>query len=397
MTAAMMSNAPLNIYVFHRSYFCGKMLAYLRYKEIPHTPIYQSLAYVGGKIARNTGLRQLPVIELADGRWMNDTTPMMEWLETQHERSPVLSGDPVTDFFVRLLEDYADEWLWRPAILSRWQNKVDRQLYMSMFVKEFLGGIWASSAVATRIAGHLVHRHQRQKFLQGDGMTKHNREHVWAIYTNTLDRLEAIFREQPYLLGDKPCFADFGFFGSMFWHFGNDPTPNRIMQERAPAVYEWVARLWNMTATKAADKTFSIAPGEAPPKWHLLLKDVCEAYLPYLHRNALAFRDGVTRFDYDVQGYTYPNVHVSPYRVWCRERLQQHLYRLSPEQQGQVRQILEPLGGWAALTGDSNITSGWDEEGIAPFCKPAHISLAWHFKAPFVGSNHIRSTRAWRT
>jgi len=31
----------------------------------------------------------------------------------------------------------------------------------------------------------------------------------------------------------------------MFRHFGIDPTPSRIMRNTAPAVYEWVARMWN--------------------------------------------------------------------------------------------------------------------------------------------------------
>lgn len=59
--------------------------------------------------------------------------------------------------------------------------------------------------------------------------------------------------------------------------------------------------------------------------------------------------------------------------------------------------MMEPLGGWAPLIADSNIASDWDMEGIASFCKPGHISMAWHLQAPFVGSNHVRSVRAWRS
>ncbi len=390
-----MSDQPLNIYVFHRSYFCGKVLAYLRYKGIPHNPVYKSLDEVGDKIIANTGLRQMPVIELPDGRWMNDTTPMIEWFEGEHPENAILTGDPLTDFFVRLLEDYADEWMWRSAILSRWQNKEDRRLYQGMFIEEFVGGFWAKAKPLTWIGGKLVHKHQRDKFLQGDGMTEQNREHVWAIYTDTLDRLEAIFQKQPYLLGDKPCMADFGFHGGMFWHFGNDPTPNRIMQERAPGVYEWVARLWNMTAEKAAGKNFNFMPGSAPKNWGPLLNDICEAYLPYLHTNAQAFAAGETRFDNVVQGYLYPGVHVSPYRVWCRERLQRHLNALSAEDQAKVRATLEPLGGWEPLTANPEITAQYDPENIAPFCKPRTIKPSVKKRMIQNGSNHIRTVRAW--
>lgn len=391
----MDATSPLKIYVFHRSYFCGKMLAYLRYKGIAHTPVYQSLADVGEKISANTGLRQMPVIELPDGRWMHDTTPMIEWFESQTSDRAVLSGDPVTDFFIRLLEDYADEWMWRPAILSRWESKADRQMYMRLFAREFLGGFWARNSLTTWIAGHLIYRHQRQKFLNGDGVTRANRDYVWSVYTNTLDRLQAIFERQPYLLGDKPCMADFAFHGSMFWHFGNDPTPNRIMQNRAPAVYEWVGRLWNAGASYTPDADFANQPGKAPLMWTELLEDVSAAYLPYLQANAEAFAQGRTRFDFSVQGVDYPNVHVSPYRVWCLENLQRHLASLTPAQRDEVRGVLEPLTGWKPLTAPIARESDWDPQGAAPFCTPGKIPLAWTLKARFTGTNHVSSRRAW--
>ncbi|MEM8824236.1 MAG: glutathione S-transferase family protein [Pseudomonadota bacterium] len=383
---------PYDVFVFHRSYFCGKMLAYLRYKQIPFTAIYKPLSEVGLEIARNTGLRQMPVIRTPDGTWLHDTTPMIDWFEARHPDPPIMTGDPVTDFLMRLLEDYADEWLWRPAILSRWEANVDGHYYETLFPTQFLGGLWAKARPLTWIAGKLVKKHQQDKFLAGDGLTKANRDYVWSIYTDTLARLEAIFQTQPFLLGDRPCLADFGFFASMFWHFSNDPTPSRIMQEQAPGVFEWVARMWNMTATKAHGKTF--APSTAPDIWKPLLADACDAYLPYLHRNAKALEAGETRFDLHVQGHTFPGVYVSPYRAWCRERLLGALADLSEADRARVRAILDPIGGWTPLTADAHIRSDWDPDGIAPVCRPRDLSLRYRLLAPFTGTNHVRTRRA---
>lgn len=391
-----MADQPYDLFVFHRSYFCGKMLAYLRYKEIPHRPIYKDLATIGATLTEHTGLRQLPVIRTPEGQWMNDTTPMMEWFENRYSDHSVLPDDPVNAFLTRLLEDYADEWLWRPAILSRWESREDRSYYQSLFVHEFLGGFWSKNRFSRVIAGRLVLKHQRDKFLYGDGLTAENREHVWSIYTNILNRLETIFQQQPYLLGDKPCLADFGFFGSMFWHFGNDPAPNRIMQDRAPGVYEWVARLWNMTASKAENSSFQTVPCQAPSHWGALLEDVCKNYLPYLHANAQAYEKGLQRFNDSRDGFLYPNVHVSPYRVWCRERLQYHLNQLSSDEKHQVKTILEPMGGWSPLTQDAHIQSHYDPKMLAPFCEPQKVGWYHRAKSRFTGSNHIRSRRAWQ-
>lgn len=388
-----------DVFVFHRSYFCGKLLAYLRYKEIPFRPIYGSLSEYGATIQANTGLRQMPVVRTADGTWLQDTTPMIDWFEEQHpELVPILPPDPVVGFLCRLLEDYGDEWLWRSAIYYRWAFAEDRSLYKKLFVREFLGAPWSYAAPLTWLAGKLVHRHQNEKFLWGDGMTRKNREHVESVYLGTLERLEQIFQEQPYLLGDRPSLADYGFFGSMFYHFSNDPTPNRLMQDRASGVYEWVARMWNARAGRlsARDARWTYTPGEAPANWEPLLADVCANYLPYLYTNARAFAAGERRFDWQVQGFEYPGVHASPYRVWCRERLQQHLRALPLDAQTKLREILEPLGGWEPLTAEPQIASDWDPEGIVPLCRPAKIPLMRRLLAPVTGSNHIRTRRAWR-
>lgn len=384
---------PYDLYVFHRSYFCGKILGYLRYKEIPHNALYKSRAEVGETLMRETGLRQMPVMRTPDARWMQDTTPMIEWLEQQHPEPSILTGDPVNDFFLRLIEDYADEWLWKPAVFSRWENAPDGHYYRSLFTREFVGGIWATSRPLTWIGGKLLQHYLRGKHLYGDGITPANREFVWSIYTGTLDRLERILADRPYLLGEKPCFADFGFFGSMFWHFSNDPTPNRIMQERAPGVNEWVARLWNMTATKAKGKGFTYHPGAAPEAWGELIADVCGGYLPYLHENALAFAAGKARFDPRLQGVKFPRMRVSPYRVWCRENLQGHLASLTASERKAVRAVLEPLGGWAPLTDDAEIKSGYDPDGLLPFCTSKEPTWKYRLLSPFIGSSHVESRR----
>ena len=43
-----------------------------------------------GRLAKaKTGAAQMPLVELPDGRFMTDTTPMIAWLETQHPGAKV--------------------------------------------------------------------------------------------------------------------------------------------------------------------------------------------------------------------------------------------------------------------------------------------------------------------
>ncbi|MEK9823059.1 MAG: glutathione S-transferase N-terminal domain-containing protein, partial [Gammaproteobacteria bacterium] len=96
------------------SYYTGKLEAYLRYKGISYeraSPYPQA-----ERIKREAGCIQHPVVERQDGRWMSDTTPIILQLEQEHPNLPVLPQDPVVRFIALLIEDYADEWLWRAAM-----------------------------------------------------------------------------------------------------------------------------------------------------------------------------------------------------------------------------------------------------------------------------------------
>jgi hypothetical protein len=154
-------------------------------------------------------------------------------------------------------------------------------------------------------------------FVRRDGVTASTWHATEAVYLETLAALESILRARPFVMGDRPTPADFGFFGSMFRHFSSDPTPARIMRRNAPAVYEWVARLWNISP-----EVYSARPMPARIATDLrpLLDAVGEAYLPYLEANESAFAAGARRVGYQALGVTWEEP-TKPYRVWCLDRL----------------------------------------------------------------------------
>ncbi|HEB89844.1 MAG TPA: glutathione S-transferase domain-containing protein, partial [Deltaproteobacteria bacterium] len=108
---------PLTLYGPEISYFTGKLEAVLRFMELPHRRLAKGPM---GDLPRVTGVAQVPALQLADGRWLTDTTPIIGWLDARYPEHRVIPRGPVAAFFSRLLEDYADEWLWRPAMHYRW-------------------------------------------------------------------------------------------------------------------------------------------------------------------------------------------------------------------------------------------------------------------------------------
>ena len=338
---ALDSIVPVTVYGSSISYFTGKLENYFRIKGIPYRLQALTARHHAGLVRDKTGSTQMPALELADGRWMSDTTPTIQWFETEYPTAAVTPLDPLQRFFSLLLEDYADEWLWRPAMHYRW------------YYRE--GAHWASSHLADEIAAGVpvpaflkrwvLIRRQRGGYTVGDGIVADQVPGVEAIYLRTLDQLEAIFRKRPFLLGDKPSLADIGFSGPIFRHFGLDPVPAHIMRTRAPAVWEWAARLWNARLDDCHGSLLEGIPGD----WGPILNEIGEHYLPYLNANVDAVAAGQKRFDCEVGSVRYRRARWSKYRVWCLQQLREHLKALGPNDQAAAQALLEQHGCWQPL------------------------------------------------
>ena len=351
---------PMQVHGSEVSYFTGKLEAVLRFKELP----YQRVARAPARsLERTTGVAQVPGVRLGDGRWITDTTPIIAWLDAQHPEPNVIPREPVVAFFSRLLEDYADEWLWRPAMHYRWDYPQDAHHLSRVLTDELMSEV----PLPGFIKRSLIRKRQRALFTTGDGVGPATWDHVEKIYFDSLAHLGAILKTRPYLLGTRPSLADFGFFGSMFRHFSHDPTGSSIMRETAPEVYEWVARVWNARASVGEGELV----GQVPDDWAPILDSIGSAYLPYLCANAEAWKAGRSHFDVDIEGAPYRRIRTARYRVWCLEELRRHFDDLAEPDQRAARTSLEAHGCWAPLWRVENLESGIDPKREAPF-SPGH-------------------------
>lgn len=351
------------VYKSDISYFSGKLEAYLRYKEIDYKAVdcdRKTLEYIGN----HTGTAKMPAVECGDGSWLYDTTPMIQWFERQYPENPITPDDPALAFISLLIEDYADEWLWRPAMWWRWMPRMSRWAVGHNIASAFLSRHFA------RPVGWYFGKRQQQEWLWGDGMTQQNSADVKDMLFREFEFLEAQLKQTPYLLGSHPSAADFGYFASMFRHFGNDVESSEIMRRHAPNTYEWLARLWNAKPHKLpAEATWAWPEGF---HWNAMLERICRDYLPYLHQNALAHQAGDKRFDYQGNSFIFNSSQTTDYRVWCREQLQQRFEELPSNAQQRVTSLLASHGGIESLFLDGVISSGLDQQLSMP--QPSKIN-----------------------
>lgn len=355
----------MTVYGSKISYYTGKLETYLRFRGLAYK-VLPTTAGGQGKLREQTGVAQMPVVHLSDDRWMTDTTPMIAWLDRHFEGPSVYPTDRALRFVALLIEDYADEWLWRSAMHYRWSYRADREYASQSLYAELIAGI---EPIPRFAAINYLKFRQYGGFVFGDGVRGQARQHADQTYLNILDRLEAIFLKRRFLLGDAPTIADFGMMAPMLRHFGQDPTPAEIMRNRAPNVYEWVARMWNLRSHAPHGALMEAI--DAPLRD--LLTEVSETHLAQLRQNAAAFTQGAKRYDLNVQGATYRRVPTSRYRLWCLETLRTEWAALSPDDQAALQAHLSSPEATLLWEPVEFAASSYDHEQLAPFNRAIHV------------------------
>ena len=363
------ANSPVIVYGSSISYFTGKLENYFRIKGIPYQLEALTEPHRMKLVKEKTGSTQMPALQLADGRWMSDSTPVIEWFEAQSPAPAVIPVNPLQRFFSLLLEDYADEWLWRPAMHYRWYYNEGARFASCHLADE----IAADVPLPAFVMRWMITRRQRKGYTAGDGITPDQVPGVEAIYQRTLEQLQAILSKRPFLLGDRPSLVDIGFSGPIFRHFALDPIPAEIMRREAPAVYEWAARLWNTHLEDCPGALMQGIPGD----WGPILDEIGSHYLPYLCANVDAVAAGQKRFDAEIGGVRYKGARWSKYRVWCLAQLRSHFNALDSADQDTAQALLEQHGCWEPL---------WRHAEL-PIDKEMCSGLPFYVDAEMIGVN----------
>jgi len=332
---------PITVHGSNVSYFSGKLENYFRVKGVPYTLHSMQLPGDFNMVKKRLGVAQMPVVQLGDGRWMTDTTMIIQWFESQFPENPIAPQDPVQAFLCLLIEDYADEWLWRPAMHYRWYYPEGAHHQSRHLVNELLGGVPLRGALKR---WNLRFR-QRRGYTTGDGIGENAVAGVEGIYLRILQQLQAIFEKRSFIFGEKPGLADIGLSGPFFRHFGLDPVPLEIMRRQAPAVLEWMARLWNTRMEDCPGDWVADVPDDLAP----LLDEIGGHYLPYLCANVEAVAGGRKRFDADIGGVPYKGARYSRYRVWCLQELRRQYQAMPEDAQSDARKLLQKHGCWEPL------------------------------------------------
>jgi len=273
-----------NAYRVHgmmQSYFTRKMTGYLDYKGIPWlfrrfpgvSPETMAAGFPGG----------VPVVQTPAGEFMWDSTAMIHHLELRHPEPSVLPADPVQRFLCYVLEDAADEWLYRPAVGSRWYFPENHtvggfELARDIAVQMPVACDQAYAGVGAHVRGSCPPL----------GVTADTIQHwVDDVLRPWFRVLGAHLARRPFLFGGRPSIADFALFGGNAAHFVNDPLCRRWVEADGPAVVQHTHRL-----LEPEDQEFGAWDDATavPDTLAAMLAELGKRYLPWVSRACV---DGV--------------------------------------------------------------------------------------------------------
>jgi glutathione S-transferase len=225
----------------------------------------------------------VPVVQTPAGEFMWDSTAMIHHLELRFPEPAVLPADPAQRFLCYVLEDAADEWLYRPAVGSRWYFPENAavggfELARDISVRMPVACDQAHAGVGAHVRGSCPPLGVTADTIQ-----------LWIddVLRPWMRVLGAHLACRPYLFGERPSLADFALFGGNAAHFVNDPLCRRWIEQDGPAVVQQTHRL-----LEPEDQEFGVwdDPRAVPDTLVAVLAELGERYLPWVGR---ACRDGV--------------------------------------------------------------------------------------------------------
>jgi glutathione S-transferase len=315
-----------------------KLRALMRYRRIPFDWVIMTKTW--RKATAHLRPSLIPVLRYPDGAFRGETTTLAYDLEARHAERSVIPDHKALAFVCDLLEDLADEWAVKPLFLYRWWDPED-QAYVSRWAAEE----WSTSGAATGSAEEVEEFRQRQiSRMPILGAVAENKPLLEESYLRILAAFEPHVGMNKYLFGSRPSLADFAWFGQLS-EMATDPTPMRIMREKAPFTDHWVRRLDDASGVEGAWYSREQAlTGMA----EALLKIAGDLYLPFLVANADAFAKGREQLYMEVWGLPYV---LAPfkYQVKCLEQLRGKFAALSEADRAALKPVLERTGCWEPL------------------------------------------------
>ena len=331
---------PIDLIGAPGSPYTRKMLSLMRYREIPFRVHWTTGEVPEGFPKPKVGLLPTYFLPGKGGELeaVTDSTPLIRRFEKGYEGRSVIPPSPVLAFLNDLIEDYGDEWLTKAMFHYRWAHEADYKNAGPLLI--YWGRSVIDDEAAQGLSDHFTKRQIDRLYVVGSNET--TAPIIEAAYVRFVGILDRLIAQKGYVLGGRPCSADFAIFGQMTQLGIIEPTSAKITRDISARVRAWLDRMDDLSGVSPKDddwfevETLKEALGP-------LLSEIGRTYTPVMLANAKAVMVGEKTFEtrVDCAPWTQPTFKYQAKTLgWIREAY----FDLKSKDQKRVDEILQGTG-----------------------------------------------------
>jgi glutathione S-transferase len=283
------------------SFFSRKLEAQLRFQNIPWQWQFKTTERTAELEAR-AGTHFIPLLITPEKWVIHDTIALGPLLNDRFSERPVIPTTPLQRATCFILEDAFNHWLGRVCVHSRWCYPDD---------VAWVGSRFGANIILDRSIDHPFNE-QELKDLAGigpemyknfgknvceyNGVGPEQADAVQGDFQRMLQALDQHFAQHNFLLGSRPCLADFALAGAAKAHFINDPEPLSWLGPYKNMLFAYCNRLFSDEQAPAEDW---LPDDQVPETLTGILDYLQGSYFKFASANIAAGLAGDKYYEYD--------------------------------------------------------------------------------------------------
>ena len=351
------------------SLYSGKARSYLIKKGLPFRERYPSDPDFASRILPAVGHFVVPVLETDNGKIIQDSGDIIDFLEQRHAEPLLEPQSPVQQWVSLIFDAFGSEYLLPLAMHYRWSYRDEQETFLRA---EFGRAMVAGTNRSARRESAARTMEFFAGFLPNLGVFPEVIAAMEDSYLALIDALDNHFQHHPYLLGGRPCRGDFGMMAPLFAHLGRDPVPAMLMKTKAPNLFRWTERMNSVPISDGEYPGYGedyYGQDSVPDTLIAVLKIVFADWTPGLkadadcfnawaaHKNAgdVVSRSGEPQIHPNVGKVEYPWRGVTmkrgsaPHMLWMFARAQELAANSAGEAGERLSALIEHVGGQEAM------------------------------------------------
>ncbi len=231
------------------SFFTRKLEAQLRCQQIPWRYLFKTQERKA-ELEAKAGTHFIPLLMTPDKWLLHDTIAIGPMLSERFSNRAVVPGSPLQRACCFILEDAFNHWLGRVCVHSRWcyPDNVD-----------WVGSRFGANMVLDRSIDEPLSKEEQEQLTpigsmmyegfgknvcEVNGVGPDQAQVVQADFKNMLEALTIHLAHNEFLLGERPCLADFALAGASKAHFVCDPEPMSWLGEHRDMLCTYTQRFF---------------------------------------------------------------------------------------------------------------------------------------------------------